>query len=96
VKAINWESPARREYEGALAVSPDSAEFLRVIEGALQNIASGRLTHAKVARSPARRCILTTPPYSIVYIETDDEIRVWAFPHHKRRPSYWKRRLPKD
>lgn len=93
MKAVNWEAPARQEYEDALAVSRDSAEFQRAIEEALQDIASGRIVHTQVPRTPARRCALRIPPYSIIYTETDDEIRVWAFAHHKRKPGYWKNRL---
>ncbi len=78
-----------------LAGSRDPAEFQRAVDEALTDIANGRIVHAQVPRTPARRCILTTPPYSIVYTETDDEIRVFAFPHHKRRTNYWKNRLPK-
>jgi hypothetical protein len=95
VKAVHWEAPAQEEYEAALAVSRDPNEFQRVVDDAIQCIASGRLVHAPVRGTPTRRCVLTTPPYSIVYTETADEIRVWAFPHHKRRPGYWKNRLPK-
>ena len=95
MKAVAWEPPALRELDDAVAASRDPAEFRRAVDEALDNIASGRVTHAQVPRTPARRCILTTPPYSIVYLETDDEIRVYAFPHHKRRTNYWKNRLPK-
>jgi plasmid stabilization system protein ParE len=95
VKAVVWDPPAIQELNDALSVSRDTTEFRRVVDEAIEDIASGRVTHAQVPRTPARRCVLTTPPYSIVYTETDDEIRVWAFPHHKRKPGYWKKRLPK-
>ena len=96
MKAVVWEPPARQEYDDALAVSRDAAAFQRVIEDALQDIVAGRVTHAKVGRSGGRRCVLSEIPYSIVYTETDDEIRVYAMPHHKRRTNYWKQRLPKN
>lgn len=95
MKAVVWDPPAIQELNDALSVSRDTTEFRRVVDEAIEDIASGRVTHAQVPRTPARRCVLTTPPYSIVYTETDDEIRVWAFPHHKRKPGYWKKRLPK-
>ena len=93
---IVWEALARREYEDGLSVSPDPVEYQRAVEDALQNIASGITSHARFQRTPARQCILTTPPYSIIYVESDDEIRVWAFPHHKQKPGYWKKRLPRS
>ncbi len=94
MKAVNWEAPARVEYETALAASPYPNEFRQTITDALEAIASGRMTYTKVPRTPTRECCLITPPYSIIYTETDFEIRVWAFPHHKRRRGYWKNRLP--
>ncbi len=94
MKAVVWEPPALQEFDDALAVSRDPVEFRRVVDEALQDIATGTITHATVPGTRARRCILRTPPYSIVYVETDDEIRVYAFPHHKRRTGSWKVRLP--
>ena len=96
MRAIAWEPPALAEYADALADSQDPSEFQRKVNEALADIASGLTSHAKVRRTPARRCIFTKPPYSIVYTETDDEIRVWAFPHHKQKPGYWMNRLPRN
>jgi ParE toxin of type II toxin-antitoxin system, parDE len=93
VKAVVWEPPAREELDNALSISRDPNAFQQAIDEALRDIANGTIAHAQVPRTPARRCILMTLPYSIIYTETDDEIRVWAFPHHKRRTGYWKRRL---
>jgi toxin ParE1/3/4 len=95
VKIVAWEPAALEELDDALAVSRNAVEFQRVVNGALDDIASGRITHTQVPQTSARRCVLKKPPYSIIYTETDDEIRVWAFAHHKRRPGYWKKRLPK-
>lgn len=95
MKAVVWEPPALQELDGALAVFRDPAALQLAVNAALDDIASGRVTHARIPRSPARRCILTNPPYSIIYVETDDEIRVYAFPHSSRKPGYWKSRLPK-
>ena len=95
MKSVAWESFARREYEDALAISRDPDRFQREVEAALHDVASGLVMHAKVRRTRARRCILTSLPYSIIYVENDDEVRVWAFPHHSRKPGYWMNRLPK-
>jgi len=95
VKAVAWEPPALQELIDAVSVSPDPTAFRQAIDAALNDIASGVVVHARVGRLPVRRCVLMKPPYSIVYIESDDEIRVFAFPHHKRRANYWKSRLPK-
>jgi hypothetical protein len=34
-------------------------------------------------------------PYSVVYLEDEDEIWVLAVAHAKRRPGYWRGRLKK-
>jgi plasmid stabilization system protein ParE len=96
VKTVVWNPAARLEFDDALAQSRDAAGFQRAIGDALDDIAAGRVTHATVPRTPCRRCVLKKPPYSIVYIEVADEIRVVSLPHHKRRTNYWKGRLPKD
>ena len=96
MKTVGWEPPALMEFGDAVAASRDPAEFRHDVDDALAAIANGIITHAKVARTSARQCVLTRLPYSIVYTETDDEIRVWVFPHHKRKPGYWRHRLPRN
>ncbi|MDI6773545.1 MAG: type II toxin-antitoxin system RelE/ParE family toxin [bacterium] len=39
-----------------------------------------------------RKRVLAKFPYSLLYSITDDEIRVLAVAHHKRRPFYWRGR----
>lgn len=40
----------------------------------------------------ARRVQVRRYPYSVVYIVTDDEVRIIAFAHGRRRPAYWRDR----
>jgi len=95
VKADNWELLALEEVEAAVAASRNPGALRKVIANAIRDIASGLVTHAKVPGTPYRECILKKRiPYAIIYSETDTEIRIWAFPHHKRRPGYWEKRLP--
>jgi len=35
---------------------------------------------------------LTRFPYSLIYTESGDEIRILAVAHHSRRPGYWRGR----
>ena len=42
----------------------------------------------------ARRIILKTFPYQLVYRVEGDEVRIYAVAHLKRRPGYWTTRLP--
>ncbi len=40
-----------------------------------------------------RRCPVHGFPYSLVFIELPDHIRVLAVMHGRRRPGYWRRRI---
>ena len=35
-------------------------------------------------------------PYRVVFLETEPEILVVAVAHERRRPGYWRARLPED
>jgi len=93
MKVIAHFAEARQELRHAIALSPDPVAFRQDVDQALQAIASGLIAHARIPRSPCRECGLTRLPYSIIYTETPDEIRVVAFAHHKRKRGYWKTRL---
>jgi plasmid stabilization system protein ParE len=41
-----------------------------------------------------RRFSMKRYPYALVYLQRDDEIYVVAVAHLRRRPGYWKNRLP--
>jgi toxin ParE1/3/4 len=43
--------------------------------------------------SIVRQLVLTSFRYSILYVNTDDEIIIVAVAPHRRRPGYWRRRL---
>lgn len=93
MKAVGYDADARTELDDALDASSDPAAFRRAVEEALQDIASGFRTHARYGRTAARQCPLAPLPYSIIYTETDDTVKVVAVSHNRRRPGYWKRRL---
>ncbi|HEX8434878.1 type II toxin-antitoxin system RelE/ParE family toxin [Archangium sp.] len=40
----------------------------------------------------ARRVALKRFPYTVVYVELGEELRVLAFAHMRRRPGYWRNR----
>ena len=96
MKAVIWDLDAKQEADDALTASGKPGEFQRIIDCALADITTGAVTHVRIGRTQQRRCILPKPyPYSVIYVDEDDAIRVLAFPHHKRRANYWKNRLPK-
>ena len=65
--------------------------FLGEIESALATIGqfpeATPLLHGRV-----RRKILPRFPYAIIYSYRDEQIRVLAIAHEKRRPFYWRGR----
>ena len=68
-----------------------SAEFLTAIADALQKIAS------TPKRWPGyifgtRRFVLQAFPFSVVYLEDPNLVRIVAIAHAKRRPGYWRKR----
>jgi plasmid stabilization system protein ParE len=40
----------------------------------------------------ARRVALRRFPYSVIYLELGEELRILAFAHMRRRPGYWRNR----
>lgn len=43
---------------------------------------------------PYRRAVVEQFPYLVFYVELEDQIRVLAIAHARRRPGYWLRRGP--
>ncbi len=88
---------AQNEIANALAISRNAGRLRIAVDRALAAIGANPMIATRIGRSRFRRYILTGRiPYSIIYTETADEIRVVAFAHNARRPGYWKNRLPKN
>lgn len=62
-------------------------EFERVIR-----LVSSAPQLGAVFRGNRRRYFLRKFPYSVIYQVAQDELRVLALAHQKRRPTYWVRR----
>ena len=96
-KRLSFHPEARREFrESALWYrerSPQAAADFRA------TVSRSALTVAEFPqRYPeylygTRRCVLNTFPFSIVYLDDPDAVKIVAVAHHKRRPGYWKSRL---
>ena len=43
---------------------------------------------------PAQRALSQKFPYSVVYLDEPDRVWIVAVMHSKRRPDYWRNRLP--
>jgi hypothetical protein len=48
----------------------------------------------RVLESDVRQYLMPRFPYAVYYRVLRDHIRVLAFKHHSRHPSYWRDRLP--
>ena len=63
------------------------AEFERTANLVLANPNLGM-----IFRGSRRRHSLRRFPYSIIYQTTEEELRIVAVAHHRRRPGYWANR----
>jgi plasmid stabilization system protein ParE len=71
--------------------------FLDEFDALLPQIRQNPAAFPCLADIPAdldvRRALMTRFPYALVFLETQDELRVVAVAHGKRRPGYWLYRL---
>ena len=80
---------ARRENLGV--------EFLDAVDDTIERILalprSGTRVPSIGPDLPVRRLAVTRFPYHVVYLKMDDDLRILAIAHDRRRPGYWKTRL---
>lgn len=67
------------------------AQFLDVVEAALDVVLSDPLRHASCGQG-IRRYLLRRFPYALYYRAGAEEIRILAVKHHSRHPDYWENR----
>ncbi|MFC1707118.1 type II toxin-antitoxin system RelE/ParE family toxin [Planctomycetota bacterium] len=69
--------------------------FLDAVKAALQMVAANPAIGSRppgVEDRDAKRVLVRRFPYAVVYYLTDQEIRVVAVAHGRRRPGYWRGR----
>ncbi|MFW5920536.1 MAG: type II toxin-antitoxin system RelE/ParE family toxin [Polyangiales bacterium] len=101
MRTVRYELEAAEEFAGAVGWYEDEVPglgtaLLEEVEGVLEGLRRGTSVSLRVAEvnDPAvRRVSLSRFPYSVVYIEHGEEVRIVAIAHHKRRPGYWTDRL---
>lgn len=96
-KAYRVHSAAWQEIEAAddwyFQRSPDaSAGFLVAVFDALENVSEFPQRWPQYLHG-TRRFLLNRFPFSIVYLDKPDGVKVVAVAHSKRKPGYWKRRV---
>jgi toxin ParE1/3/4 len=86
---------AQAEIDNALDHSSQPVEFRQAIV-AMWNLLLGQPEIGSRERgSSFRRFIMQKYPYSAIYFIDGERLIVVAFPHHRQRPNYWKKRLRK-
>ena len=70
------------------------AEFLAEVERAVRRIVSFP-QHGSPYLVGTRRIVLRRFPYSVVYSPDPDDLLVVAVAHQRRKPGYWRSRVPK-
>jgi plasmid stabilization system protein ParE len=75
--------------------SPSAAEgFLAAVTAAQELLL--RFPHSgPPLRGNVRHILLRKYPYQLVYRVVGDDIRVYAVAHLKRKPGYWRKRIPR-
>lgn len=72
-------------------------EFFDAVDDTIERILALPRSGTSVPRIgpdlPVRRLAVTRFPYHVVYLEMDDDLRIPAVAHDRRRPGYWKSRL---
>lgn len=73
-------------------------EFLDAVDATLRRITQFPRAGWPVPRVrphlPVRRLAVIRFPYHVIYLERTDVIRILAIAHDRRKPGYWKIRLP--
>ena len=93
LKAVSYHDEAIWELIHAKDLSDEPEAFDRDVFGVLELLKSGQVRPSRIGRSIARQWIFERLPYSLIYVDSEESIRIIAFAHNKRKPGYWRKRL---
>ncbi len=98
MSAIIFHPDARDELFSAIAYYNEQSpglgtEFLEEIRKSVNKI-QNTPARWKVVKKKVRQYILQRFPFSIYYVSIPKQVYIVAIAHHKRRPYYWKSRVP--
>ena len=72
-------------------------EFRKAIDEAMDRRAEAPLTALPIFNPSTtietRRMLVKRLPYSIIFVDHNEDLWVIAFAHNRRRPGYWRERL---
>lgn len=92
-------SEAEAELEEALeyyqAIREELARRLAAeVAEAIERISRRPRSFPSHEQTSYRKCILTRFPYTLFFLERDEDIWIAAIAHQKRNPGYWTNRQP--
>lgn len=102
MSAVTFEPEAEDELEAALAwyeerVAGLGLRLVLAVDDAVARIAALPQACSEVPRVKARvvvrRARVSGFPYSVAFVQLENEVRVIAIAHDKRKPGYWLERL---
>lgn len=97
VEAEDELSAAYLRYEAQVVGLGD--ELITVVDDQITQIKRTPRRFPRAPEVPAvldvRRAVIRRFPFSIIFVELAEEIRVLAVAHHSRRPGYWRKRVRK-
>jgi toxin ParE1/3/4 len=95
--AAEAEFEAIRTWYGAVNLSA-ALRFVEQLQGAFNAVCAHprrcALWRGKLGRLGVRRYVMRRFPYVLPYIVQEEAVFVLAIAHTKRRPDYWRNRLP--
>jgi plasmid stabilization system protein ParE len=71
------------------------ARFRRAAEEAFIR-AGEHPEHGKPGIGGTRRLLMHGFPFAVVYLDSEDQVTIYAVAHLSRSPRYWDERLPKQ
>jgi toxin ParE1/3/4 len=101
---VRLDAAAEREIDAAVAWYEArraglGLDLLAEIEAAKRRLARRPAACGRAPGVPkelaVRRCFVHRFPYVLVFLELPTHLRVLALAHLRRRPGYWRKRLPR-
>jgi toxin ParE1/3/4 len=101
MKPVVFHREAEAELECSIAWYENHQEGVGVdfkdeVKAAIDRIKSNPSRHPRYKGGDLRRCRVKRFPFTIYFLELDEEIWLAAIAHDKRKPDYWASREPED
>lgn len=101
-REVHFEAEAQVELEEAMLWYEERSDglgdaLLDAVDATLLEVVEMPFSFPRVTGAPGvQRALVTGFPYGVVFVTSNDRVTVLAVAHAKRRPLYWRRRLPRQ